>query len=358
MFLMIKLVDYYSNLLNMKKCKLRNDLLEKVLIHAQELNSQKLLNDIKPGGSFFVFMSDFNFANENEIQFTDQETSTFRSLILDYINQQTLQLYRSKIDLQNINFELDENSINQFLSKMSDQIDDNGIEIETCLTDFIYHRLILIYFFFSDVDTIIRITKSKFSSWLNDRLEKKKPIQNDNTIDSEIDTKQKLLLEQLHAVKIKTNEIDYYPQPSYPCALKLKTDVLIQEFKEILIVFFDSIDKEIECTSSKDYVSFVENTDVFIAFLLLEDLDKEIDYYADTSVFSKFLLSIEKFYEKNSLRYMINMNKFTSHKTRNFLKVENYIKNQSRSKKNNKYKQAFLDLDQQLRVLQTKIPNF
>ena len=41
-------------------------------------------------------------ANENEIQFTDQETSTFRSLILDYINQQTLQLYRSKIDLQNI----------------------------------------------------------------------------------------------------------------------------------------------------------------------------------------------------------------------------------------------------------------
>lgn len=358
MFLMIKLVDYYSNLLNMKKCKLRNDLLEKVLIHAKELSSQKLLNDIKPGGSFYVFMFDFNIANENEIQFTDQETSTFRSLILDYIDQKTLQLYRSKIDLQNINFELDENCINQFLLEMSDQIYDNGIEIETCLIDFIYNRLITIYYIYSDIDTFSRIIKLKFTNWLINSKENRKSTQNQNLIDSITDPDQKRMFEQFEVLNQQTSEIDNPTNQSFTCALKLKTDVLIQEFKEILIVFFDSIDKEIECTSSKDYVSFVENRDAFIAFLLVKDLDNEIVYFTDTSVFCKFLLHVKKFYEKDSIKYMIKRNKFSSHKTKTFLKAENYIKNQSRSNKSNKYKQAFLDLDQQLRVLQTKIPNF
>lgn len=358
MFLMIKSVDYYSNLLNMKRCKLRNDLLEKVLIHAQELSSQKLLNDIKPGGSFYVFMSDFNFANTNEIQFTDQETSTFRSLILDYIDQKTLQLYRSKIDLQNINLELDENSINQFLSEVSDQINDNGIEIETCLIDFIYNRVTTIYYIYSDIDTFSRITKLKFTNWLINSKENRKSTQYQNSIDSITDPEQKRMFEQFEALYQQTSEIDNSAYQSFTCALKLKTDALIQEFKKILIEFFDSIDKEIEYASSKNYVSFVENTDTFIAFLLLHDLDKEIVYYADTSVFSKFLLSIEKFYEKKSIRNMIEMNKFTSYKTKSFLKLENYIRNQSRSKKSKKYIQSFRDLEKKLIVLRTKIPNF
>lgn len=342
----------------MKRFKLRNDLLEKVLIHAKELSSQKLLNDIKPGGSFYVFLSDFNFANENEIQFTDHDISFFRSLILDYIDNQTIQYYYSKIDFQSIDFEMDENKVNQFLLETSDQIKDNGIKIETCLIDFVYKRLISIYYIYSNIDNSCRILNLKFNNWLKDSDVNRKSTQNQNSVEFITDPEQKQTFEIFEHSKQQPSENDKSSNQSFTCALKMKTNALIQEFEVILIAFFDSIDEEIEYKSSRNYISFVEDRDAFMSFLLLKDLEKEIVYNVDTSVFSKFLLSIYKFYEKDSIKHMINKNKFTSNKTKNFLKLENYIKNQSRSKKIHKYRQCFLDLDYKLKVFEAKIPNF
>lgn len=327
-----------------KKNILALENLSNVFSHIEERSMNKLINDLKPGGYFYLFSESVHKAIENDIQFPIDEIAAFRNYFYDspfYDVQKIQKLLSSFESISDINFEISESLVFEVIEK-SLQTD----APEEYLIDFMLEKIYLLFWCVTTIDTNAKNIQHKINRCLKNNMQNQ-----DKMLKMPSDTFDADFFDEYTNLEKDTTETKLNESTNL-FGLKIKKGKIKNDYRELLNEFLNSFESESQFIYNRPTF---QDQQLLIDVLMFEKSNQKIKFYVDAGVFIKFLDLISDFYENHSIQHILDKNQFTGDKKANIVTSKTFTKNRSRSRRNKKFTKCFIEFEIKFLVFKSKI---